>query len=260
MNLQLSNDGLQIEVTGHGPPLVMLHGWAMHSGVFAPLVRALSSHFECWLVDLPGHGRSGASLPLQRAIVADALLGRVPDGFWLGWSLGGVIALEAALRAPRRVHGLIEIASSPRFVCGPDWPYAVETAIFTQFGEDLERDYQGTIDRFLLLEVNGDEHARRELRWLREQLAARPPCAQHALVDGLELLASTDLRAGLAELVAPSLWIGGRRDRLIPAAAMAAAAVMAPDGRLLTLERAGHAPFLSQPEQVAQAIVSFALG
>ena len=128
----LKVEGLHVETLGRGPPLVLLHGWAMHSGVFQPLVDALAAHFECWLVDLPGHGRSDAFLPLERESVTEALLAQVPNAFWLGWSLGGLIALEAALRAPQRVRGLIEIASSPRFVRGPDWPFAVDAAVFTK--------------------------------------------------------------------------------------------------------------------------------
>lgn len=47
---------MYIEVTGYGPALVLIHGWAMHSGVFAPLVEQLRPHHTLYLVDLPGHG------------------------------------------------------------------------------------------------------------------------------------------------------------------------------------------------------------
>ena len=52
---------MKILVRGSGPPLVMLHGWAMHGGIFAPLAARLERHFQLHLVDLPGHGRSGDS-------------------------------------------------------------------------------------------------------------------------------------------------------------------------------------------------------
>ena len=47
---------LSVEVIGHGPPLILLHGWAMHGGIFAPLVQALREHHTLHVVDLPGHG------------------------------------------------------------------------------------------------------------------------------------------------------------------------------------------------------------
>ena len=34
-------NALHVDITGEGPPLVLLHGWAMHGGIFAPLVQAL---------------------------------------------------------------------------------------------------------------------------------------------------------------------------------------------------------------------------
>ena len=49
---------LHIEIVGDGPPLVLLHGWGLHGGVFAPLVDRLSDRFRMHLVDLPGHGYS----------------------------------------------------------------------------------------------------------------------------------------------------------------------------------------------------------
>ena len=49
---------LYVEASGAGPPLVLLHGFAMHGGLFAPLLPALTPHFRVHVVDLPGHGRS----------------------------------------------------------------------------------------------------------------------------------------------------------------------------------------------------------
>ena len=49
---------MHIETLGHGPDLVLIHGWALHGGVFAPLAERLASRFRLHLVDLPGHGYS----------------------------------------------------------------------------------------------------------------------------------------------------------------------------------------------------------
>lgn len=248
---------MHVEVTGHGPPLILLHGWAMHGGVFAPLLRELESGFTCYAVDLPGHGLSEEREGLDLHAVSERLLARLPPALWLGWSLGGLIAQQAALSAPDRVGGLIALAASPRFVLASDWPHAVEPSVFEQFAVDLARDYRGTIDRFLALEVHGDERARGEIRWLRERLAERPPSDPAILSAGLAMLADTDLRADLGHLTVPSLWIAGQRDRLVPWAGMQDAAALA-RGDFVRIARAGHAPFLSHPAEVAAAILHWA--
>ena len=70
---------LHHDVRGQGPALVLLHGWAMHSGLFAPLVAALEPEFELHLVDLPGHGRSrDAGVPLALDAAVEAVAARVP--------------------------------------------------------------------------------------------------------------------------------------------------------------------------------------
>ncbi len=59
--------GLHIESHGAGAtPLVMIHGWAMHGGILAPLVEALAARYTMYVVDLPGHGYSRDSdIPLE---------------------------------------------------------------------------------------------------------------------------------------------------------------------------------------------------
>jgi pimeloyl-[acyl-carrier protein] methyl ester esterase len=249
---------MHIDTIGHGPDLVLIHGWAMHGGIFAPLTERLAQRCRLHRVDLPGHGASGdyAAGALEPAACVQAIAAATPPAVWLGWSLGGLVALRGALDRPDTVRGLVAIAANPRFVVGPDWPHGVEPDVLRAFADGLGCDYHATIERFLALETLGSPDAQRELRALRQQVFARGEPDAAVLCDGLDILGRTDLRAALPALATPSLWIAGRRDRLIPAAAMRWSAGQAPVGRYLELP-AGHAPFLSDPQAVADAVADF---
>lgn len=248
---------MHIESTGHGPALILIHGWAMHAGIFAPLTAQLARHFEVFLVDLPGHGRSPERDGVFDPETCAARIAQAtPPGTWVGWSLGGLVALHAALRHPQQVQGLVEIAANPRFVLGEDWPHGVAAQVFTQFADGLRDDWQRTIERFLALEAHGSERMSAELRELKANVFARGEPALSVLHDGLRTLDRSDLRAQLPQLAMPSLWIAGRRDRLVPPAAMQWAASQSPRGEFLELS-AGHAPFLTHAESVAEAIRTF---
>jgi pimeloyl-[acyl-carrier protein] methyl ester esterase len=256
---------MHIEVVGSGAPLVLIHGWALHGGVFAPLVERLSDSFQLYLVDLPGHGHSRESAtPLTLEACAQEILAQTPAAVWLGWSLGGLVALHAAAHASQlhapQVRGLVMIAATPRFVRGADWPHAVEPSVFLQFGNELQQDYRGTLERFLALDTIGSEHARAELRTLKETLYARGEPAPGALQQGLKLLEASDLRADLPALSVPNLWLSGRRDRLVPPDGMRDAAERAPRSRYVDIAGGGHAPFLGQADQVALEIRGFMEG
>ncbi|HDS0922520.1 TPA: pimeloyl-ACP methyl ester esterase BioH [Stenotrophomonas maltophilia] len=248
---------MHIEVVGSGPALVLIHGWALHGGVFAPLVERLSAQFELHLVDLPGHGNSRDDVtPLRLPFVVGAIAAATPPAVWCGWSLGGLFALHAAATLPK-VRGLAMIAATPRFVRGEDWLHAVEASVFEQFGQDLAQDYRGTLERFLALDAMGSEHARQELRTLRAALVARGEPAPRALQEGLRLLESTDLRGALPGLPVPSLWLAGQRDRLVSARAMQAAAALAPRSSAQVVAHGGHAPFLGHTDEVAAQLQHF---
>ncbi|MEL1265869.1 pimeloyl-ACP methyl ester esterase BioH [Pseudoxanthomonas putridarboris] len=248
---------MHIESTGSGPPLVLLHGWALHGGVFAPLAQRLADRYTLHLVDLPGHGHSrDASTPLTLADTAREILSRTPPAPWLAWSLGGLFALKAASLSPR-VRGLAMVAATPRFVRGDGWAHAVDPAVFLQFGDELRSDYAGTLERFLALDTIGSEHARSELRTLKDALYARGEPAPRALQDGLRLLEESDLRAALPALSVPSLWLAGRRDRLVPSAGMREAAALAPDSTFIEIAGGGHAPFLGHADAVAAEVDRF---
>ena len=253
---------LHVDVVGHGPPLVLLHGWAMHGGVFAPLVERLREHHTLHLVDLPGHGASHASaVPLALEPCVDAICAQVPTAPWCGWSLGGLFALHAASTRPERVPRLAMLCASPRFVrdavVDSDWKYGVSAEIFHDFAAGLRDDYRGTLERFVALEAFGSDHEKDELRALRQQLFARGAPTARALADGLALLETADLRPRLPALPVPSLWLGGRRDRLVDPRAMQLAAARTPGADFHVLEHAGHAPFLTHAPDVVAHLTGF---
>jgi len=249
---------MHIETLGAGPALALIHGWAMHGGLFAPLLEPLQRHYTLHLVDLPGHGHARADdTSLAPVSLAAELVARIPDAVWLGWSLGGQFALRAALDHPARVRGLVMIASSPRFVRGEDWPHGVDARVFRDFAALLQGDFRATLEGFLALEALGSSDAQSDLRCLRTQAFARGEPSQRALLEGLALLDTFDARDELPGLQVPSLWISGRRDRLVPAGAMPAAAARAPHARSVVIDQAGHAPFLSAAGAVAREIDGF---
>ncbi|HET9032698.1 MAG TPA: pimeloyl-ACP methyl ester esterase BioH [Dokdonella sp.] len=250
---------VSITCRGQGPDLVLVHGWAMHSGIFAPLSERLARHFRLHLVDLPGHGHNHDYVPgsLDPGAVAEAIARATPPAIWIGWSLGGLVALRGALDHARQVRGLVEIAASPRFVRDVNWPHAVPATIFREFGAGLVAAFRPAIERFLALETLGSANAQEELRELKARVFERGDPSEQALLDGLDILDRADYRAELATFSTPSLWIAGRRDRLVPAAAMQWAAEQTGRGKYLEIS-AGHAPFLSHANEVAEAISEFA--
>jgi pimeloyl-[acyl-carrier protein] methyl ester esterase len=249
---------LHVDVIGHGPPLVLLHGWAMHGGVFAPLVARLRDRFTLHVVDLPGHGLSrDVDVPLALDACVGAIAALVPRAPWCGWSLGGLVALQAAAMLPQQVPALAMLCASPCFVRADHWTFGVSAEIFRDFADGLRSDYRATLDRFVALEAFGSEHAKDEIRALRDALFARGEPAAQALADGLVLLETSDLRDRLPTLRVPSLWLAGRRDRLVDPRAMRDAAALAPGARFAVIEHAGHAPFLTHADDVAMQLIDF---
>ncbi len=248
---------LHVESDGHGETLVMLHGWGANLRVFEKLSHALRDHYRIVRVDLPGHGQSarydaGQGPSLDQ--LSERLQALIPTpALWLGWSLGGQIALRIATRFAASVTGLVIVCSSPRFVATTDWPHAMPPAVLTQFAASLRRAPRQTVSDFLELVVRGSQAADASLQELQRALLEHGEACPIALADGLRLLQSSDLRADLATLQCPTLVLSGEYDRIASPAASRALAAALPRAQHHEFRRAAHAPFLShQREFVAQ--------
>lgn len=255
---------LHVESTGSGPPLVVLHGWAMHSGLWMPALPKLASRFRVHLVDLPGHGHSPPiepyTLPGIAAAIAAHFASLPEPPTVLGWSLGGAVALQWALDQPDAVAKLVLVATTPCFVARDDWPHAISGETLRRFGDELAASYRSTLQRFVTLQLQGSEHAREILGAMRTQLFARGAPSRQSLEDALDALAAIDLRARVGSITQPALVIAGECDTLVPAAAGAWLAEALPAGRLAPIAGAAHAPFLSHPDEFFAASEEFCDG
>lgn len=242
------------------PVLVLVHGWGMNARVFDPLADRLAEHFDVRGFDLPGHGGRAAQAVNTLEAWADALAGALPDDAnLLGWSLGGQVALRAALDHPGKVARLILVATTPRFVRDGDWASAMDAADLATFGEALLADPVATLQRFLSLQTRGTPGQKALLQRLRQALAEAPEPDPTALAAGLAILRETDLRDDATRLTQPTLVLHGALDTLTPAAAGAWLARNLRAAHHVEFERAAHAPHLSHPDEVAREIERFCL-
>jgi len=240
-------------------PLVCLHGWGMNLRVFDLLREDLADACETWAVDLAGHGASPWSLDHARfdAQVEDVLAVLPERCVLLGWSFGGKLAMEIAASHPARIAALVLVCASPRFAQSADWPHGMDPGSLRAFRNVLQQDWQQTLSDFVWLQLRGSRHAEASQRVLEAALATQGAPHPEALRNGLALLDQTDLRHRIAHIGQPVLIIGGQNDRVTSPAALRWLAQVLPQGRLLEIPRAGHAPFVSHHQEVATALRAF---
>jgi len=244
---------------GEGHDVICLHGWGLHGGFCRDLGKALARSNRIHLFDLPGHGYS-AETPCPDTItkLSDQIVSQHQEpATWIGWSLGGMIALDVAIRFPERVNRLVLISSTPRFVQGADWQPAMSAGTFASFVSSLIEQPVDTVMRFLSLQASGDDAGRHLIKQLRHQAGARRHPSSESLEHGLRILGETDLRNNVDKIRAPTIVIHGDNDRIVPPDAGRWIAAKVPNARFESIPRAGHAPFLSHPQAVAGTVERF---
>ena len=247
-----------VEIIGQGQPLVMIHGWGMHSGVWQPLVKRLSAKYMLYLVDLPGMGNSRPVEPYHLYHLADEVAEVIPGvSDVLGWSLGGLVAQRIALNQPDRIRRLVLVSATPKFVSAPDWQAGVDPANFSAFAESVNHDYKAAILQFLTLQCMQSSDRRATIKQLRASFDTRPTPTQTTLQRALHILLESDLRAEIANIRKPTLLIHGDRDTLAPVQAAHWMMQQLPHGFLRVISGAAHAPFLSHSDQFVEALNQF---
>jgi len=226
-------------------PLFFLHGWAQSQRIWFQQRQAFpDAHF----LNLPGHG--GAA-----NIDADAWVEHIhqqlPDEpcVLVGWSLGGMLALDIATRFPQSIAALVLVSTTPCFRQQTDWPAGCDATLFAAFEEAVAGQSNRLLNRFFSLMLHGDTISRSDYNILAKHAVDRnhPPSTQ-GLQAGLTLLASLDSRNSIASLHIPTLVMHGQEDAIVSTQSGVWLAEHIHNTQYNHFQACGHAPFLTQPE------------
>jgi 2-succinyl-6-hydroxy-2,4-cyclohexadiene-1-carboxylate synthase len=234
------------------PALVLLHGFT-HSGASWNRVTAeLGESYRPLALDIRGHASASEAVPVDLASVLSDIARLVPERFTLaGYSMGGRIALHAALALPERVERLVLIGASPGLEDAGE--RAARRAADQQLAEQVERssieDFARRWARTPVLaglpaDVGAEVH--------RDRLRSSPAGLARAL-RGLGTGALEPVWGRLPELAMPVTLIVGERDEKFRDIATRVAERLT-RGRVEVVAGVGHAVHLEGPERVAEII------
>ncbi|MGO9907948.1 MAG: 2-succinyl-6-hydroxy-2,4-cyclohexadiene-1-carboxylate synthase [Solirubrobacteraceae bacterium] len=238
------------------PTVVLLHGFTHTGASWDPVVSALGERYRALAIDIRGHGSASGREPVALEGVLEDLAAVAPARFTLvGYSMGGRIALHAALALPERIERLVLIGASPGIA------------------DPAEREARLRDDERLAGEIDSMSIEAFAHRWAQTPvLAGQPPevlAAAHAdrlrnrpaglaaALRGLGNASLPPLWERLGEIRIPVALVVGERDEKFKAIADQMAARL-PAAEVIVAPGAGHAVHLEAPARVASVIVTTA--
>lgn len=256
--LQRNGVSIHFEVSGrnHGPVLVLLHPLGANLGVWEPQRAEFERFFRVLRIDMRGHGKSqfehSAPQPCTLAdLAADALAVldslHIDRAHWCGVSIGGLIALQVAVTAPRRVGRLVLANTGAAFAPAAAW----DERIAAVRAQGLEPLLAGVPQRWFSAAFR--EREPQAVAHVMELLRATQP---RGYLEACSALRDADLTAQLAAVQAPTLVIAGAGDAP-PALERAEQLANGIAGADLLVLDAAHLANVEQAEDFTAAVVDF---
>ncbi|MGE4527198.1 MAG: alpha/beta fold hydrolase [Rhodospirillaceae bacterium] len=233
--------------------VVFCSGWSTGPRAWDAVLAALPqdapvAHLNWWegLADPAGAMREAAAR-------ANAAAGNPVDApvAVAAWSLGGQIALKAALTAPELFSALLLIATPVRLLADESG-LGADAASLRAMRQGLRRDAKGIVRAFWAEALAGD----RSGFDFDDIPAVLAPLDAKALDSGLAALAETDLRRQLPRIVVPTVAMQGDDDRIVGVHAAQQLADGLPHVTVLAVAGGSHALPLTHPRMVAEVLAA----
>lgn len=197
-------------------PVLLISGWAHGEEALRPVAEAFAPSRQVVSISLASAGAvhdAEENISPYARTVTNHLDKSGGPACLVGWSTGGLAAIETAARYPEKVACLVLLSSTARFCSADGYGSGVKPAVLRAMIRGLKQNPERVVSDF----ISGALHP---LNVCRDVLDARTKAAlaegADSLARGLEYLAKTDLRPDLPSIAVPCLIIHGRQDRVVP--------------------------------------------
>lgn len=255
---ELRDQQIFYEDIGSGTPIVLGHSFLCTGDMWREQVQALKHSYRLINVDFRGHGQSApVRRPFSLYDAVDDVVGVLDEldierAVWCGLSIGGMVALRAALTVPDRVSALVIMdsdAGSER--SRSKLKYRLMGVGTRAFGT---RPFLSPICKMMFGATTRQQNPALVSEWRRVFADFDVPSA----LQGVDALINRDsVIARLPEISVPSLVVVGREDASLPPAVSRRIHNGLPDSEFVEIDGAGHLSALEQPEQVNDALENF---
>jgi 3-oxoadipate enol-lactonase len=249
LKIKVNNLELAYERSGHGTPLVLVHGYPLDHTIWETIVPFLENDFDLILPDLRGFGESEVSqqsyqltdMAADIAGLLDTLV--IKKALIAGHSMGGYVSLAFASIFPDRIQGLGLVASQ----AAADSPERKESR--AQLAARVKVNGVGEVADSMPPLLTADVALQAKLKQLISRQSPRAVAGN--LLAMAERVDSTPLLAGFDFPVAV---IHGLKDRILPIERAREVKSMVKHGTLTEIAEAGHMPMIETPEKTAEAL------
>ncbi len=249
--------------------IVLLHGWATDSSVWAGFLKNLPKGFNVINLDLPGHGDKTngdkwgiPSFKPGTDFLLRSIKGRTHSPLiGIGWSLGAGVLMESAVQGRGPFDAIVLAGATPCFAKKPDFLSAQSAPLVRRMIMDMRKDPMAALRRFYRLNFTEAELLNPHARAFVKRFIGLSDSFRHdELANALQALYKTDLRGSLSMINAPTLVVHGSLDSVCPAGAGRFLADNIKNARFVEFKGSGHAFFITRPGDFAGAISEFIEG
>jgi pimeloyl-ACP methyl ester carboxylesterase len=257
-----------LEGDPNNPPIIMIHDFGSHRGVWRQTIAALSQKYYCVAVDLLGFGASdkpdgsdySLSAQSQRILMLADQLGFKRFSL-LGHSMGGQIACYiASVLAPSRIEklvtvngimtgrlsGQVEKVTVPAVSQARKWPWLYKLGTsFINF-----RPYANYAFKSWFYDFKNYPFK----LWEVDRLAAYNPACAISADESLKAIRALDLTPQLRKVKAKALIIAGKQDGMVPLDQALLAQTLIPSNDLALIEKCGHFPMYEKTSNYLKAL------
>ncbi|MCS6909466.1 MAG: alpha/beta hydrolase [Anaerolineales bacterium] len=257
--VNLNGINIHFNVEGHGPDVLLIHGWSSSRRMWTEVSTALADQFRCWSLDLPGFGESDKpeeawySIPNYTEVVYHFVEAMgLRQLRVVGHSMGGLISLDFAATHGERIARLVAInpVVTGRAYLGAfaDWQRSVRVLHGAQ---QLSR-------RFIQPMLNHPLADRwsRPVHYLRRRNEEFTQATPDSLMHSGRAVVRYDVRPKLAQISAPTLVVLSTFDASVPNSEGHVAAAAIPNARLAVFN-AGHTVTDDRPAESLRLIREF---